>query len=82
MAEPKVTDWINASIKPTIPGVYQRLLGTEVKWARWNGQQWLRFETSANAAAVQTAPTCYCFLKWRGLAEAASTENGQRGSGE
>lgn len=41
---PKVTDWIDGRIKPTIPGVYQRKFVSSPAaffWALWTGREWM-----------------------------------------
>jgi hypothetical protein len=81
VCEQKLTDWFSGRTKPSVPGVYQRQLGMEVKWAFWDGNQWMRFESSAKAAAVQTVSTCYRNLRWRGLAEPSDGNSNQSGSG-
>lgn len=41
---PRLTDWIDGRIKPTIPGVYQRRYMSDpdaVFWALWTGRKWM-----------------------------------------
>lgn len=42
--QPKLTDWIDGRIKPTIPGVYQRKFISSPEffaWALYDGREWM-----------------------------------------
>jgi hypothetical protein len=78
MSEPKLTDWFAADVKPAIPGWYEREY--EKLWIRkwydkWDGERWLLGNGSGETIGLAGNR-----LRWRGLAESASNENGQRGS--
>ena len=70
---PKLTDWIDGRIKPTIPGVYQRRYqnATErfVWYARWDGSEWFSTGITPEQAQEITVRTAFQHLPWRGLAE-------------
>jgi hypothetical protein len=77
VAKEKVTAWIDPSIKPTIIGWYERKYSCEWMIADrdwWDGKRFILSKGGiGETPAAQDLP-------WRGLAAAASNENGQRGS--
>lgn len=65
----ELTPWFPGSVKPERPGVYQRrTLFGELRFARWDGHQWLAYRGTPEAAALGTIPSAYPDLPWRGLA--------------
>jgi hypothetical protein len=74
--KPRLSDWIDGSVKPTIVGVYQRRYGsTSVHYCMWNGRYWLfptdNIATAAHAARGNPGSNASFeqALPWRGLAE-------------
>lgn len=63
------THWIPPGIKPELPGVYERQYPSgNVRFNKWDGEQWHCFGDSVRAADLMLAPTD-ADLPWRGLAE-------------
>jgi hypothetical protein len=73
-----LTDWIDGSVKPSLPGVYQRdirsfsLFGVSVfpvaAFALWDGIVWHVYGTSAEKAFATRQVSERQSLPWRGLA--------------
>ena len=70
---PRLTDWIDGRIKPTIPGVYQRQYlsgGVYIaQYARWDGLRWYKSQITPTHAHDVTLVSDYPWLAWRGLSE-------------
>lgn len=71
MSNPKLTDWIDWDVKPTIDGVYQRdyAEGAVIMFSKFQDGMWHVHSRTAEIAALCTSTSCYQYLPWRGLAE-------------
>ena len=73
MSEQRVTDWIDGSVKPALPGVYQKLIYGDVVYAHWNGEFWGMhtgiFHHPKDALKDAKCRSMYQRAQWRGLAE-------------
>lgn len=70
MSKRKLTPWIDGSIKPTIPGVYQRQY-SKTAYCLWSGDYWYWNGFSPEAAIVAANDLGGSWaqeLPWRGLA--------------
>lgn len=74
---PKLSDWIDGSVKPTIAGIYQRSYGSRtVYYCAWTGTRWLCAGVSLMHAARIRSVSGDQSLPWRGLAEDPSRGTG------
>ena len=72
-AEPKLTAWLPGTLKPTLPGVYQRRFRYNPDawhYARWDGTRWYEAGDTPMLAMEVVAQSVWPYLPWRGLAEA------------
>jgi hypothetical protein len=67
MSRIKRSPWIDGSINPTIPGVYERF---DNGWyAKWTGRHWMVGDSDKETAAQATQISrCAVGDPWRGLA--------------
>jgi hypothetical protein len=67
------TPWFEGEILPARPGVYERELPGEglVKFSRWDGKQWCKFDSHISIAADQIDKSYILthHARWRGLAK-------------
>jgi hypothetical protein len=83
MRKPKLSPWISGRIKPALVGVYERAVADTFsgRYSYFDGKRWgVSHYTPALAERNKSISSTWQNLKWRGLAESASNENGQRGS--
>lgn len=80
MSKPKLSRWFSGRTKPTLVGVYER--NTKFgSYSYFDGKKWgLSSSTPSGAEKMRALSSVWQNIKWRGLAAAASNENGQRGS--
>ena len=66
MSKPKLTPWIDGSVKPTRVGVYERM--SPGWYGKWDGRAWMRGDTRKRVAAASSLRSDYQNHHWRGLA--------------
>lgn len=61
------TPWFPRNVKPVRPGVYERLFGADLMFARWDGR-WFVAHYTVDLAARSTNVSGFQSRPWRGLA--------------
>ncbi len=67
--KPKLTPWIDGSIKPSIPGVYEREFFPGEYYCLWTGSFWDMPSSNLLIAAIPAHRSSIQSRPWRGLAE-------------
>jgi hypothetical protein len=73
-----LSQWLDGSVRPTLPGVYERnLLPLAMRdhaeipatgYSLWDGEFWMWTRATVHDAAVDIVPSTHQTLPWRGLA--------------
>lgn len=66
------TPWQPGSTHPHAAGVYQRKIGIDICWSRWDGVQWLVACSCYGSALRATGRSSFQDTPWRGLTRTAS----------
>jgi hypothetical protein len=76
--EPQLSEWIDGSVKPTLPGVYQRMWPHHeaVNYFRFDGSFWFAAAESVFLASVESDASMHQYLPWRGLAHDPALSEG------
>ena len=69
----ELTPWFGDADRPARTGVYQRSFPAG-PYSCWDGLQWLQDRADVATAAVQTTPSLYQEVPWRGLVEPSQTQ--------
>jgi hypothetical protein len=68
--KPQLSEWIDGSVKPTLPGVYQRRwpFSGEHCFFRFDGRAWRSASKTPLWASIESDISSFQDLPWRGLA--------------
>jgi hypothetical protein len=76
----RLTEWLPGTVKPALPGVYQKLIHDDVVYAHWNGKFWGMytgvFHVPEDAMRYAGSRSMDQISPWRGLAEDPSAAKG------
>jgi hypothetical protein len=74
-----LTDWIDGSVKPSLPGVYMRKwpFNEEVWFFRFDGRMWRSASKTPLRASTESDISTHQHLHWRGLAHDPALSEGR-----
>ena len=67
----KLTPWFPGTVAPVHVGVYERQVGSEIYYSKWDGLQWLLLWEKLEMAEAEIDRSVYALqdpdIKWRGF---------------